>query len=110
MSHYANYVSEREGFHVIENDSGFVEFKIQQEECYIRTIYISPGLRGVGHAKDLAERVTEMAKEYGCKYLSSTIYPASNKEQATISLAMQVNFGFKLSSVHENLIILRKEI
>lgn len=109
-SHYANYVKEREGFEVLENDKGFFEFKIDGENCYIRAMYIAPEFRSAGAAKELAAWVEETARVNGCKYLTGTIIPSLNKAQASESMGIQLKYGFKIESVHDDLIILRKEL
>jgi predicted GNAT family acetyltransferase len=109
-SHFAKYVKEREGFDVIENATGYFEYKINGDECYIRTMYIDEKYRSQGCAKDFAEKVISIAKEAGCKFITGTVVPSLNPSMATESLAMQIKFGFKVSSSHEDLIILRKEI
>lgn len=110
MNLHAKYVKEREGFDTIENVGGYFEYKISGDDCYIRTMYISPEYRGKGCAKELAEKVTAIAKERGCKTLSGSIVPSLEPEMATASLSMQIKYGFKLVSSHEDFIILKKEI
>jgi GNAT superfamily N-acetyltransferase len=109
-SHYANYVKEREGFEVIENEKGFFEFKINSDDCYIRTMYVAPEFRAHGAAKELAHLVEETARANGCKYLVGTIIPSLNKTQATESMGIQLKYGFKIEAAHEDVIILRKEL
>jgi predicted GNAT family acetyltransferase len=109
-SHQANYVKEREGFETIENEGGYFEYKITGEECYVRTMYIAPEFRGKGYAKDLAAKVTEIAKASGCKYLLGSVVPTLNQLMATESLAMQIKYGFFIKSAHEDFIVTCKEI
>lgn len=110
MGLYAKYVKEREGFDFLENEKGFYEYKITGDDCYIRSIFIAPEFRSTGAAKDLAFEVISIAKKAGCKTLTGTVIPSLNKEHASISLSMQLKFGFKLESSHEDLIILKMEI
>lgn len=106
----ARFVKEREGFDTLENEGGYFEYKIEGDNCYIRTMYILPELRGQGLAKKLAQELTAIAKEMGCKTLTGSVVPSLNPTMATESMAMQIKYGFKLLSAHEDFIILKKEI
>lgn len=116
MSHQAHYVLEREGFETLEAKEGFVIYKINGPECYIRDIYIAPDFRSTGAGKRLADRVSEIAKERGCNTLVGTVVPLIGDDPtkarafATESMRMQIAYGFKIHSCNVNEIVLSKEI
>lgn len=108
MSMYGDYINEREGKSIIENEKGFATFKINGEICYIEDIYIEPYSRQKHAASDLADKVVEYAKEHGCKTLLGSVNPATNN--ATISLKVLLGYGMKLQGINHNLIWFYKEI
>lgn len=108
MSLFADYILEREGFSTIERAEGLATYKIQGEECYIKDIYIRPEDRSGKVSFQIADQIAEIAKENGCSYLTGTIVPSL--PGASISMAAQLKYGFKIHSSHEDYIILRKDI
>lgn len=107
-SHYANYIKEREGLGIVEDSRGFATYKISGEECYIKDIFVKACFRTQSVASEFADKITEIAKSSGCKYLTGTVVPQA--EGSTISLKVLLGYGFKLLSSKENLIIFIKEI
>lgn len=108
MSHYGQYIEEREGLDILENEHGFFTYLIKGEECYIKDIYIAKEFRRAGVATEFAEKITAIAKENGCKFLSGTCVPSTNG--STESLKAMFSYGFKVHSSSNDLIILIKEL
>ena len=42
---YFSYIKEREDYDSILKDYGFVTYKIEKEECFLRDMYIKPEFR-----------------------------------------------------------------
>lgn len=111
MSLYAEYIKEREGKSVLETDNGFATYAFcgsNKEECYIIDIYVKPEKRKDGEATKLANTIAEIAKQFGCKYLSGSVDPQANG--ATESLKVLLSYGFSLVGIGNNLIWFRKDI
>lgn len=109
MSLWSDYLNEREGKEVIEHDSGFAVFKLNEDEtCYLEHIYVAPEVRGTGLASELADRVAKRARESGKSVLLGSVMPGATG--ATHSLKTQLTYGFKLDSIQGNLIVMSKEI
>lgn len=108
MSLYGDYIKEREDFDIVENKFGFATFKITGEECYIRDIYVMPEFRQLDIASGLANQVTDIAKENGCKWLLGSV--AVNSKGSTPSLKVLLGYGFDLFSYQNGLILFKKEI
>ncbi len=108
MSHFADYKLEREGKHVIENEHGFISYIIQGESCYIEDLFISLPSRRKFHGSDLADQVSKIALDKGCKHLLGSIVPTTFG--ATDSMKALFAYGFRLQSAKENFIWLSKEI
>lgn len=109
MSFVVDYYRERQGLDVYEMEGkGFAVYSIGGDECYISEIYVAPEYRQEGVASEMADRIGEIAKEEGCKYLTGTVNPSANKSHE--SLLVLLGYGFKLLAAKENLIIFKKEL
>lgn len=108
MQFYKDYLKEREGFEVIESDSGFATYKVYGEECYIRDIYIVPEQRRKGAAAALGNQIREIAKSQGCKYLTGSV--ASQLPSATNNTKAMFADGYRILRTTADMIYFVKEI
>lgn len=102
------YVKEKSGVETVSDEHGFLCYKIHGEECYLEDIFILPEYRQRGIGSDLLDKVTEIAKEAGCRFLSSCIRPSEST--STLSMKAHLSKGFRIYSSHENRILMIKEI
>lgn len=105
---YFDYIKEREGKDFIVFPFGFMIYKIHGEECHICDAYVEPDKRCSYVATEMANKLTKIAKEKGCKILSANVVPSLNG--ATESIQAQLKYGFKIHSAHHDCIVLTKEI
>lgn len=111
MSLHSEYVREREGYQTIEYpDVGFATFRFNDEmkECYIRDIYVRPEFRRDRVANKMADQISSLAKERGCKILTGSIVPSM--KGSTESLHGLLWYGFKLHACTNDYIVLVKEL
>lgn len=108
MSLYGEYIRERLGKEIVEEQWGFATFSFVDDGCYIEDIYVSPDFREQGNAAHLADRIAVIAKGRGCKYLFGSVVPSANC--ATRSIKVLLAYGFNVTGAKENFIIFRKEI
>lgn len=108
MSLYAEYINELSGKEIIESDKGFTTYYINNDTCYIEDIFVLPEFRKDGIALEMANSVKNIAKERGCKKLYGTVLPTT--KGSTHSLRLLIEYGFKLDSALNNLIVLVKDI
>jgi hypothetical protein len=108
MSLYAHYIREREDCKTLENDHGFMTYKVIGEELFIRDWFIDPQYRLTSKARYFAESITEIGRNAKCKYLTCTVCPTANG--STKSIRSILSYGFKLIRNQGDLIILAKEI
>lgn len=105
---YADYIKERENKEIVYNEFGFATYRILGDECYIQDIFIKKENRKEGHAKNLADKIAEIASLHGCKYLTGSTVPSMNG--STDSLKAMLAYGFKLLSSEKDFIVLIKEL
>jgi GNAT superfamily N-acetyltransferase len=96
------------GSNVIETDTGWANYYVFGEECYIEIMFIYDDERKKGSATKLADIITEKAKEAGCKYLSTTI--CTSKPDVERSLRAILSYGFKFYKADEKSIWFAKEL
>ncbi len=109
VSLWSKCIKERQGHEVIEEPWGFIEYHIELPFCLIDDLYVEPEFRMQGKAKELAERVTQIAKDTkGCTHLWSSIY--RNSFNSTDTLRANLAYGFKWFAEENNRIILVKEL
>jgi predicted GNAT family acetyltransferase len=108
LSLYGQYILEREGKQILENEHGFFTFKFYGEECYIEDIFIKKDSRRSGIATDMANTVAEIARGAGCKVLTGTCVPSTHG--ATESMKAMFSYGFRIHSSQHDKIILIKEL
>lgn len=109
-NHYLDYLAEREGIQSEECPEGFATYKLNADECYIVDIYVAPEFRRGKVASELADKIAEKARYWGCKFLTGTVSP--DAAGGTESLKTLLAYGFKLTGIHpnKNLIIFTKEL
>ncbi len=110
MSLFAEYVAERLGDEIIENDKSFVTYRYlnDNKSVYIVDIYVKPEYRKSKIASHLADEVVRIAKGKGATELIGTVSPAANN--ATDSLKVLLGYGMHLDSANEQVIVFKKEI
>lgn len=108
LSLYGQYILEREGKSILENEHGFFTYKIYDEECFIEDIFIKKESRRTGVATEMANMMADMARQAGCKFLTGTCVPSTFG--ASESMKAMFSYGFKIHSAKEDKIILIKEL
>lgn len=110
MSHYAEYLKETGLREIIENDKGYIVFRILDGSmiCYIEIIYVAPDFRKQGVTKELEDEVIKWAKEKKCSGLMGSVnVKLSTPERSMIEL---IRAGYRLSHANEEMIYFVKDL
>ncbi len=102
------YLKERLGVETLQDQSGFVCFKIESEECFIQELYVRPEMRRIGAASLLIKDVCRLAKERGCKIVSCSVNAQANG--ATEAMKVVLSCGGTLALVSGQNIYFKKEL
>lgn len=108
MQQLANYFKEREGVESLITERGFATYLINGDECYIRDLYVHRDFRHQGVASGIADKISKIAKDSGCKYLTGSVMPSANG--STESAEVLIAYGFRLHSSMNNGILFRKDL
>ncbi len=108
MSLFGDYIMEREGISILEDDFGFATYKINEEECYLIDLYVVPEMRSRGYASGLANSVCKFAKNRGCTYLLGSV--DSTVQSATESAKVLLAYGMRLHEVQGKMIYFVKDL
>lgn len=96
------------GSEVYESEKGWANYIFDAETCYIENIHVYPEFRKQGEASKIADKITEIAKERGCKYLlGSTNTTKPHVERSMMTL---LGYGFEYLSSSQEAILYKKEI
>lgn len=107
MSLYAEYIKEREGRDIIEDERGFASYTFINDSVYIQEIYVRPKFRKEGVAAQYADTIATIAKSKGYSKMIGSVCPSA--QGATESLKVLLAYGFKLQSSESNFIWFVKE-
>lgn len=108
MSHFAKYIMERQGKHILENRFGFATYSFTDNAVYIEEIYVSEEHRKSNRASEMADKICEMAKLRGINLLYGSVSPKASG--STQSIQVLLAYGMQLDSCTDNFILLRKAI
>jgi GNAT superfamily N-acetyltransferase len=106
----AEYRLEREGIETIEYDDGFATYELLPEHgaLYIIDIFVRKGARKSGLASQMADEITTVARQHGCRWLLGSVDPRTNG--ATASVRVLLAYGFEVSHLDGDLVMFKKEI
>lgn len=105
-SHYASYLKERLGLITIENDYGFITYRINGDECFITDFYVAEEYRNTGKGTAFFDTLTNIATEAGCTHLMGSVHV--NSATSSSALIMALKYGFKLHKTDSTYVYLRK--
>ena len=108
MTHFAEYIKERQGKEIIEDENGFATYYYVGPDCYIEDIYVTPEKRKSGVASLYANEIAKIAIEKNCLNLIGSVKPSANG--STESLKVLLAYGFKLHSATEDFIWFKKKL
>jgi len=105
---YAQYVNEREGKEIVEDNNGFATFKFIQDYCYVEDVYVVPAKRKSGICLGYINAIAEIALRNGYTKLLTSVSPKANGAEASLKSTMAC--GFKVLSCDKDLIYFVKEL
>ncbi len=108
VSHYGQYLLEREGISILENEYGFITYSITDNNCLIYDMFIAKEHRLNGNGVSLINKLVDNVKLLGVEYLYCTCIPST--ANSTSSMKAILSYDFVLHNSKENEIVFKKRI
>lgn len=108
MSHFAEYIKERQNKEIVEDENGFATYYFVGPDCYIEDIYVIPEKRKTGICFMYADKIAKIARDKNCLNLIGSVKPSANG--STVSLKVLLAYGFRLHSANEDFIWFKKKL
>jgi hypothetical protein len=105
---FYDYINEREGKRIIEDERGFLVFKVINEECFIAEGYVREAERGSSAFSDLLRHLFVTAQSDGCKVVTATIHLADVGAMRTLKAVLKR--GFRVCSANNDVLLIMKEV
>lgn len=105
---YAKYIRERDGSQIIENEYGFIIYKISGEECFIKDMCVDLSSRTSGKGRELMNELEEIARANRCTFISGTIHLFDKNANDTLKKSLSV--GFLVKEANNNILVIIKDM
>lgn len=105
---FFEYIRDREKKQIIEDENGFLIYKINGDECFLAEAFVSERSRGSSTLSDLLRHLFASAKAEGCKSVCAMIDLADGGAMRTLSAALKR--GFKVVVANNNVLLISKEV
>lgn len=105
---YGQYIKERLDKNILEDKHGFATYYFDGAYCYIEDIFVVEEKRTCGVAAQLADKITEIAKQKNCLALIGSVKPSANG--STTSVKVLLAYGFKLFKAQEDFVWFKKDL
>jgi hypothetical protein len=105
---YYQYIKERQGAEVIEDEQGFIVYRINGDECFIVDMNVAPAFRGSSRAGELIRELSEIAVLNGCKFLAGNVHICFENHPQV--LAASFKQGFKIIAASGDVLTIAKKV
>jgi N-acetylglutamate synthase-like GNAT family acetyltransferase len=109
---YGQYVAERMGDFIIEDEDGFATYRYllgaDAPAVYIVDIYVEPKARKKHKATELANRIVNEARNKGAQVVLGTVFV--NAKNVTDSIKVLLSYGMTFKNVQGDMLIFEKDI
>lgn len=105
---YAKYLTERNNTNILENETGFVAYIINNSDCFIADMFINKENRASGKARALICQLEEIALKNSCEKITGNIHLWDSGASNTLLAAL--NIGFNIIRADQNILLISKKI
>lgn len=103
---YAKYIKERYGQQILENDLGFIIYKINGPECFIVEMEVAKEERRKGRGRGLLDQLCELVKD--CHFVTANIHIKIGDPNTVLKSALAC--GFKVRACDNNILLIAKNL
>jgi hypothetical protein len=110
MELFKEYLKERENKEVIENEYGFLIYKIfgKDKECFIADFYIRPAFRKTVVVGNFINELKKIGLEHGCETMTACLQVSDAGHKRTLLAALKL--GFNIISANNNSMVILKNL
>jgi ribosomal protein S18 acetylase RimI-like enzyme len=108
LSNYGAYILEREGKRIIEDEHGFVTYKLMTDFIYLEDLYVKSEYRRAKHAYTYIDKVFEAAKDLKYNKVITSVSTAA--AGVTRNVSGLIKYGFEIDSCDGQMIWFKKEV
>lgn len=108
MRFYSEYISERNGAKLYEDEDGFFSYRILGTDFFIDDLYVSKEKRKTGIGKRFSDKIDKLAKENDCTRNVCTVCVRADNYEDSFKFIQKM--GYKVDKIEYVLIYLIKEI
>lgn len=105
---FKTYLKTQNDADIVEDESGFIIYRIAGEECYISELFVDDKAKGTGKCKELINVLSDIARFEKCTFLSGKIHLVHSGANHAVSVALHL--GFKIIKAEQNTIIITKQL
>lgn len=105
---YAQYILEREGFEIIENETSFIVYKLKGEIAFIAHSFTVKEYRMRGSMSHLLDLLKSALNKDEVKVLSATIDLRDRNATSTLQAALR--YGFQVKAAENGILYIEDEI
>lgn len=102
------YLKNQNDADIVEDENGFIIYRIVGEECYISELFVADHAKGTGKCKELINVLSDIARFEKCTFLSGKIHLVHAGANHTLGVALHL--GFKVISADQNTIVITKQL
>lgn len=101
---YAKYINERLGHEILENETGFIVYKVNGKEVFIVDMYVRQGMRKNGLGSDLIKNLIGLATFHEAEVITANIHLFDVNANSTLMAALKT--GFKVVRADQNILLI----
>lgn len=105
---YYNYVKDRLGAEILEDDTGFIVYTINNGECFIHEMSVREIVRAQGYGKTLISDLEKIAKENNCHDITANIHLWDKNSSNTLIAALKT--GFQVGKANNDVLLIFKNL
>lgn len=108
MDKYAQYVKERTGAELFEDENGFFVYRVDGRNFMVDEIFVLPENRKNGIGRKYSDMIDKMSRENGCSQNICTVCVRSNNYIESFNFIKKM--GYKVFKDEYTLLYLIKEL
>lgn len=109
---YGQYVEEREGKGIVEDQFGFATYLYNstRKEMYVVDVFVVKERRQSGIAKGYFDQIEEKAKELNCEYMLTSVDTETKGFEISIKGLLNNNYYFHGELPNSTLLFFKKDL